>query len=109
MKFSAENRRITYSDHSETALNSAQRLVFNNWEEGFDAYVAGLPVTRNPHQDHWAHKVRRVWREGWLAAEAVDRIAAEMNSPRDYSRSHPASTTKTTNTMQPPCHTLPAS
>jgi hypothetical protein len=100
MKFTAENRRITYSDNSEMALNSAQKIVFNNWEEGFNAYAAGIPITGNPHENHWAHKVRRVWREGWQAGAAVDRIAAEMISPRKYG----APQTKPENK----CHTQPA-
>lgn len=104
MKFTSENRRIAYSDNPEMALNTAQKIVFNNWENGFDAYVSGVPVTGNPHENHWAHKVHRVWREGWQAAAAVDRIADELISPRRYTG---LNKTKTKPKPIIPCHTQP--
>ncbi len=72
---------MSFPDCSEISLTSAQRIVFAHWTAGFEAQARGIPLSGNPHFDHWAHKVRNVWREGWTAGAAVDRIAAELCPP----------------------------
>lgn len=78
MKISYDNRRLTVADCSEQALTTPQKLIFARWQAGFEAQGAGKPITDCPHFAHWAHKVRRVWMEGWNAGAAVDRMASQV-------------------------------
>jgi hypothetical protein len=81
MKLSTDNRRLSISDNPELALTTAQQKVFANWEAGFEAHFRGIPFEGHPHPDHWAHKVRKVWKEGWLASAAVEKFKSEFLAP----------------------------
>lgn len=78
MQISSENRRISVADDIDIALTQGQKIVFAHWEEGFDAQARGVRFEACPEFHPRAHKIRRVWREGWLAGAAVDRMAATM-------------------------------
>jgi hypothetical protein len=74
MNISIDNRRITVTDNTFLALTPGQKALFSHWEEGFDAQGRGVRFENCPHVQRGKHKVRNVWREGWLAGAAVDRI-----------------------------------
>lgn len=76
MKISSENNRITVTDNPELALTQGQQQVFKHWEEGFDAQGRGVRFEDCPAFSRFAHKIKRLWREGWLCGAAVDRIKA---------------------------------
>lgn len=79
MRISIENRRLSVADDIE--LTASQKVVFSHWEEGFDAQGRGVPITGHTHIGQWAHKMRRVWQEGWNAGAAVDRFKANFLAP----------------------------
>jgi len=81
MKLSIDNRRISVSDNPELALTKCQKQVFAHWEEGFDAQARGVRFEECPHTERGQHKVRNVWRQGWLSGAAVDRIKSTWLSP----------------------------
>ena len=76
MKLSEENKRLTDTDNPELALTKGQQQVFAHWEEGFKAQGRGVPFEDCPAFNRFAHKIKRLWREGWLCGAAVDRIKA---------------------------------
>jgi hypothetical protein len=81
MKLSIENRRISVTDNIDLALTKCQQQVFAHWEQGFDAQGRGLPFESCPHVERGQHKVRNVWRQGWLSGAAVDRIKHGLLAP----------------------------
>lgn len=81
MKISIDNKRITVTDNPELALTKGQKQVYLHWSEGFDAQGRGVKFEDCPVSGQFAHKIRRLWREGWLAGAAVDRIKVRFLSP----------------------------
>jgi len=74
MKISSENLRICVSDNPELALTKGQQQLFAHWEMGFDAQGRGEQLKDCPEFHSRAGKIRKVWREGWQAGAAVDRL-----------------------------------
>ncbi len=81
MNISSENGRIRVTDNIDIALTPGQKVVFAHWEEGFNAQGLGVRFENCPHTQQGKHKVRNVWREGWLAGAAVDRLKAGWLPP----------------------------
>lgn len=76
MRLSEENKRLSVTDNPERALVKGQKKVFEHWEAGFDAQARGVRFEECPVFHRPAHKIKRLWREGWLCGAAVDRIKA---------------------------------
>jgi hypothetical protein len=81
MNISSENKRITVTDNPELALTENQKKVFAHWEAGFVAQASGARLEDCPVFNRYAYKIRKLWREGWLAGAAVDRIQAGWLAP----------------------------
>jgi len=81
MRNSPENNRQSVPDHPELALTTAQKITFANWEAGFEAHARGIPLDGHPHSSHWAHKVRKIWQEGWNASASLEKIKSEWLLP----------------------------
>jgi hypothetical protein len=80
MKISKASVRLLRTDKSAPVLTSSQNIVFSHWLAGFEAQGQGIPLHCCPNFVHWQQKVKKVWREGWMAGAATDKISRELFS-----------------------------